>query len=67
MNGCVSISDIDLLVDKLIETECYTKENIDDLAELLQILKDYNYPLVELADILSIVLMLEYIYWMMMF
>ena len=61
MNGCVSISDIDLLVDKLIETECYTKENIDDLAELLQILKDYNYPLVELADILSIVLMLEYI------
>ena len=46
---------------KLSETENYTAETRKDLARLIEILKDCNYPLVELADIISIVLMLEYI------
>lgn len=61
MRGCVSIQEIDLLMERLTKTDTYTPENKKDLRILVQILKDYNYPLVELADILSIVLMLEYI------
>ena len=46
---------------KLLKTENYTSETVKDLDQLIQILKDYNYPLIELADIISIVLMIEYI------
>lgn len=46
---------------KLLETKDYSAETIDDLKCLIQILKDCSYPLIELADIISIVLMIEYI------
>lgn len=61
MRGCVSIQEIDLLMERLTKTDTYTPENKKDLRILVQILKDYNYPLIELADIISIVIMLEYI------
>lgn len=61
MSGCVSIQEIDFLIDKLTKTDTYMPENKKDLRILIQILKDYNYPLIELADIISIVIMLEYI------
>ena len=48
-------------MDRLFKTEYYTAKNRNDLARLIQLLKDYNYPLVELVDIMSIVLMLDYI------
>lgn len=60
MRGCVNIR-LALLAAKLLAEENYTSETKKDLAQLLQILKDNNYPLVELADILSIVMMLDYI------
>ena len=60
MKGCVNIT-LSLLVARLHKTENYTSETKNLLAQLIQILKEYNYPLIELADILSIVLMLEYI------
>lgn len=60
MRGCVNIR-LALLLAKLLAEENYTGETKKDLAQLLQILKDNNYPLVELVDILSIVMMLDYI------
>lgn len=60
MRGCVNIR-LALLLAKLLAEENYTGETKKDLAQLLQILKDNNYPLVELADILSVVMMLDYI------
>lgn len=60
MRGCVNIR-LALLLVRLLAEENYTGETKKDLAQLLQILKDNNYPLVELADILSVVMMLDYI------
>lgn len=60
MRGCVNIR-LALLLAKLLAEENYIGETKKDLAQLLQILKDNNYPLVELVDILSIVMMLDYI------